>query len=316
MPDFAELLEKAKQTGEGRIAAGHLAVQMDTLNKLYDNEPTRDAAYILATDWIENGSPLRKAAAAAWAKEKHVPVGDQPDPNATVPTPNDLSNGIDAPDSGDGAAGAGPAANKVADDKKKDEKHHHPAPKGKGDVISRLKALAARRKVPAAHGTHDSTAAAYEAGYRDATKKHADAAHRIGTLAAHHAFKLGAEAGHNMGAQAQQAAGNGMMTAPGQMAITHPGMSKSDRVNGLMALAKGASNDPGQANIKTNGIAGAFAGGVAGHLIGRRFGRPLVGLALGAGLGNGLGRYAAAKKNKRMRVQSPRSKTLAQLAGG
>lgn len=240
MPDFTELLEKAKQTGEGRVAAVHLAGQVESLNKLFDVEATRDDAYGLAADWVRNGGPLRKAAAEAWAKEKRVPLGDQPDPDARVPTPNDLSNGIDAPDSGNAAAGAGLAAN-GAPAAKKDEKRHRPAPhKGKGDVISRLKALAARRKVPASHAGNDAVAAAYEAGYRDATKKHSDAAHRIGTMAAHHAFQLGAEAGRNVGSQQARAqASSGGLAVPQQQVITHPGMGKSDRASELSKLVKG-----------------------------------------------------------------------------
>jgi hypothetical protein len=225
--DYATLLAEAEKTGEGRVKISHLATQFDHLNKLYDDEGTRDAAHILAKDWLESGEPLRKAATAEWAKERKISVGDKPDPNATPPKPNDLSDGIDAPDSGPKAAGAGVAENKPQDNPSDNDGKKHPgatmAPKKGVNTITKLKAMKARRMAPAAHAGTNATAAAYEAGVRDATAKHAHAAHRIGSLTARHAFQMGAEAGHRMASNAHAAAGAGRLAVPTQAGITHPG---------------------------------------------------------------------------------------------
>jgi hypothetical protein len=278
---FLQLLEKASETGEGRIKASHLASQFQVLEKMYEDEGTRDAAYLLATDWVENGTPLRKAAAAAWAKEKRIPVGDQEDPSAQQPTPNDLSNGIDAPDSGPRAAGAGEAANDA-----KPETKHAPNPtdgkKVKKDLISRLRAMKGQRIAPAAHAGSDAAAAAYEAGVRDATRRHANTTHRVAAMTARHTFALGTDAGRRMGEAVAAHKVSNALSVNQQANVTSPdmGMGKADLATRL-AKAYDTTKHPrehdGKFSSKTwetrGRVAGALALGAAGYALTPHFSR-------------------------------------------
>lgn len=281
MPDnFAQLLEKASGTQVGLVQASHIASQIETLNKMYEDEGTRDVAQILATEWLERGSPLRQAAVRAWALEKAIFTGDKADPNAKAPKTNDLSDGIDAPDSGSHAAGAGAAANRPGETVGKDVKRPGHLHKPKGDIISKLRSLAARRRAPAEHAGHASTAAAYEAGMRDANAKHAHTAHRIGTLAARHAFDLGAEAGHRRGAAARQQTEGQSIALPvnAQAVVTQPGMVKSARVTELAKLAPKKKSKPmtfpqKAATYYGGAVLGSGVGMYAGFGLARHAGR-------------------------------------------
>ncbi len=346
MPEnFADLLETSAKTPQGMINARHIAVQLDALNKLYDDEATRDQAHVVAAGWLEHGSPLRKAAATAWAKEKHIAVGDQADPNAAPPKANDLSNGIDAPDSGPGAAGAGAAANDTGG-KAPPKPMGHAKPKGKGNVIDRLRMMAARRKAPAAHATSDSTAAAYEAGVRDATAKHAHNAHRIGTMAARHAFALGNETGKRVGAAAQEKTQGRAIVMPtnAQAVVTAPGMGKARYAEDLAkAMGAGSAQSPAMVAFSAakkqrqrlvgrktmlGGIKGAAEGALAGGALGAlagpggAVGGALIGGSVGALGGSVSAKVHAAMNNPRPRAsdyginKSVRVAELSKLAGG
>lgn len=262
MFDFNDLLEKAAATNEGRIAAGHLAGEFEHLEKLYNTDGYRDAALIMAAGWAENGSDLRKAATAAWAKSKQID-GDQPDPNATMPVPTDKSNGTDAPDSAAGAAGAGAepmsgSPEGVADDKKAEKHKHHEKPKGKASVIARLRALAHRHSQPADHGNHSSVAAAYEAGVRDATAKHAGHAHRIGQMASRHSFAMGVEAGHKMAKPVAQGVPGmaiptqAMMSGVGAMGKAAPRMNDGLRPRSFSENAQGGFTEDARSAVSNS----------------------------------------------------------------
>jgi hypothetical protein len=235
MPDtFEQILEKSVQTPEGAIATIHLTQQIGILNKMYDNVPTRDAAFILATDWVENGSPLRKAAAAHWARDKKITSEDKPDPNAKQPEPSAMSDGVDAPESAAGAAGTGERGKDAT--LKPEDKMQQGKVKG-GSFYSKLRQVVGKAPMAPAAGGHRTVDAAYEAGRRDATKEHAGHVHRVGRTAARHAFQLGTEAGAKM-AQRHQERGNQALPLPTQQVVTHPGAFQKADLEALLAKAR------------------------------------------------------------------------------
>jgi hypothetical protein len=273
-------IEQTAQKPFARVAFLTLAAQLEELNKLHENAGTRDNAVLLAKGWAETGGDLRKAAVREWAKDRKIDLGDKPDPNATPPKPGQLSDGIDAPDSGKGAAG-----------QKKT---------GQG-WAQKIRAL--RMGAAGAGGAHvDPVTAAYEQGHRDATAKHSGHAHRVGRIVSRHAFAMGAQVGAaGVHHEQSRTAGSAHMPIP-----TQANVSQMPVMKGFFGedLEKGSYVDDRDSGIFHASTAGMDT---SGHIQHGRFKPPNARASLKMAItslrdgGRGVAmKELASKKGKRM----------------
>jgi hypothetical protein len=288
-------IEQTAQKPFARVAFLTLAAQLEELNKLHENAGTRDNAVLLAKGWAETGGDLRKAAVREWAKDRKIDLGDKPDPNATPPKPGQLSDGIDAPDSGKGAAGQNQAPPGATANPKAGQKKTGPG------WAQKIRAL--RMGAAGGGGAHvDPVTAAYEQGHRDATAKHSGHAHRVGRIVSRHAFAMGAQVGAaGVHHEQSRTAGSAHMPIP-----TQANVSQMPVMKGFFGedLEKGSYVDD-----RNSGIFHASTAGMdtSGHIQHGRFKPPNARASLKMAItslrdgGRGVAmKELASKKGKRM----------------